>query len=218
MKSEIPEPKFLSVPEAAKICGVSRNTVYMWVRQSKLLAYQTPGRTNLIRPSDLVNFMESNGMFVPNSLTEMAQSDERLMDLKSSKDVVTPKDSMCSILVVDDDPMSRSLAVRALKEIGQVYQAETGYEALHIITMHNDISIVLLDLRMPGQHGLDTLKEIRNNNSDISVLVVSGFAADLPEDIVTSGQAAKIIEKPVTVQQLQEAVVEANEKMQESKA
>ena len=62
MKSDIPEPKFLSVPESAKICGVSRNTVYMWVRQGKLGAYQTPGRTNLIRPSDLVKFMEENGL------------------------------------------------------------------------------------------------------------------------------------------------------------
>jgi len=214
MKSEIPEPKFLSVPESAKICGVSRNTVYMWVRQGKLGAYQTPGRTNLIRPSDLVKFMEENGMFVPNSLTDMAQLDEKLMAPDNAQNSVTPKNSMCSILVVDDDPMSRSLAVRALKEIGQVYQAETGYEALHIITMHDDISIALLDLRMPGQHGLDTLKEIKNI-SNVAVLIVSGFAADLPEDIVSSGMVAKVIEKPVTVQQLQEAVVDVNEKLQE---
>lgn len=214
MKADIPEPKFLSVPESAKICGVSRNTVYMWVRQGKLGAYQTPGRTNLIRPTDLVKFMEENGMFVPVSLIEMAQEDEKLMgndgNPESAVDSSVPTDSMCQVLVVDDDPMTRSLAVRALKEIGQVYQAETGFEALHLMTIHTEIDIILLDLRMPGQHGMETLEEIKRIRPEARVVIVSGFASDLPEDGLSS-MIAKVMEKPVTIGQIQNAVIEVSE-------
>ena len=214
MKSDIPEPKFLSVPESAKICGVSRNTVYMWVRQGKLGAYQTPGRTNLIRPSDLVKFMQDNGMFVPGTLSELAKQDEKLMGPEGQSNRASEKkDYMCTVLVVDDDPMSRSLAVRALKDIAQVHQAETGYEALHILTRHEEVNIVLLDLRMPGQHGLDTLNELKKLKPGLAVIVVSGFANELPPDVVSSGTVSRIVEKPVTVQDLQDAVVEVNEQM-----
>lgn len=186
----------------------------MWVRQGKLGAYQTPGRTNLIRPSDLVKFMESNGMFVPGSLVELARQDEKMMGTESSSRgkvaEANPADSICTVLVVDDDPMSRSVAVRALKEISTVYQAETGFEALHLLTVHEDIDIVMLDLRMPGQHGLDTLKEMKKLRNDVKVIIVSGFANELPED-TRSNTIAKVVEKPVTVQMLQDAIIEVNE-------
>ena len=209
MKSDIPEPKFLSVPEAAKICGVSRNTVYMWVRQGKLGAYQTPGRTNLIRPSDLVKFMEENGMFVPNSLAEMAREDVKLMGGTPETENVSVTDSVCNVLVVDDDPMSRSLAVRALKDVGQVYQAETGFEALHLMTLHAQIDIILLDLRMPGQHGLETLEEINRIRPEAAVIIVTGFATDIPDE-QASGAIFKVLEKPITIGQLQDTIVEIN--------
>jgi len=210
MKSDIPEPKFLSVPEAAKICGVSRNTVYMWVRQGKLGAYQTPGRTNLIRPSDLVKFMEENGMFVPNSLVDMAREDVKLMGGTTEPENIPVPDTVCNVLVVDDDPMSRSLAVRALKDAGQVYQAETGFEALHLLTLHAQIDIIMLDLRMPGQHGLETLEEISRIRPEAAVIIVTGFATDIPDE-QASGAIFKVLEKPVTIGQLQDVVVEVNE-------
>ena len=206
MKPELPQPKFLSVPEAAKICGVSRNTLYSWVRQGKLSAYKTPGRTNLIRPSDLVKFMHQNGMFVPASLLELSRQDEKLNETNDEQAMNTRLDH--TVLVVDDDPISRSLAVRALNDTCHVYQAETGYEALHLLTVHRDIKIVLLDMRMPGQHGSETLSEIKRLRPDVAVVVVTGFADDVTEEILAKGLVERIVEKPVTLPVLQEAIVE----------
>jgi len=211
MNQDLPEPKFLSVPEAAKICGVSRNTVYMWVKQEKLGAYKTPGRTNLIRPGDLVKFMESNGMFVPASLTELAQNDDKLMGGELSGASQAPETSanaICTVLVVDDDPLSRSVGARALKDIATVYQAETGFEALHLITMHEDISIVILDLRMPGQHGNETVKEIKKLRNNISIIIASGFAGEDGANLLSSGDVHAVVQKPVTVQMLRDLVME----------
>ena len=209
--SDIPHPKFLSVPEAAKICGVSRNTVYAWVRQGKLGAYQTPGRTNLIRPSDLVKFMHQNGMFVPPSLVEVARVDDK--QSTSTPREAEGKGHEHTVLVADDDPITRSLAVRAIHETCQVYQAETGYEALHLLTMHKEINIILLDLRMPGQHGAETLGEIRELRPDIAVVIVTGYAGDLPSEVLQQPMVVKTIEKPFTMPMLQDAIVEAGQRL-----
>ncbi len=206
-KHEIPQPKFLSVPEAAKICGVSRNTVYAWVRQGKLGAYQTPGRTNLIRPSDLVKFMHQNGMFVPSSLVEIARIDDKQSSGGPRETTDDAHDH--TVLVADDDPITRSLAVRAIHDNCQVYQAETGYEALHLLTIHKEIDIVLLDLRMPGQHGTETLTEIRELRPDVAIVIITGFSGDLPAEVANNEMIVKIIEKPFTMPMLQEAITEA---------
>ena len=210
-KSDIPEPKFLSVPESARICGVSRNTVYMWVRQKKLSAYQTPGRTNLIRPGDLVEFMQDNGMFIPTSLLQMAQADQQSMEggrpAPASAADISP--GQREILVVDDDPMSRTVAVRALNAIAPISEAETGFEALHMLTLNEKITVVLLDLRMPGQHGIDSLKEMQKLNPNLTVIVVSGFAADLPEEEVVRQMVYRVVEKPVSIPELQRVVQDA---------
>ncbi len=207
--SPLPEPKFLSVPEAGRICGVSRNTVYTWVRNGKLSAYQTPGKTNLIRPGDLVTFMNGHGMFVPASLNRLAEEDNQLMGARSAEaEGASPADA--AILVVDDDPMSRSVAVRALKDLAPIYQAGTGYEALHLVTLHPDIRLMLLDLRMPGQHGLETLREIRKLRPHLLVIVVSGFAGDLPmQEPEVRDMVYQIVEKPISLQGLLEITTRA---------
>ena len=208
----LPEPKFLSVPDAAKICGVSRNTVFMWVRQNKLYAYKTPGNTNLIRPSDLVKFMTASGMFVPASLSEMAEQDDKVVNASGSSDharkAAAPPESLGNVLVVDDDPMVRAFLMRVLKDVAQVFLTETGYEALHLLTRHDDIDLVLLDLRMPGQHGTETLKDIRRLSPHSSVIVVSGFAADLPKALLDNGMVDQILQKPLDPESLLKAVTD----------
>lgn len=210
-RDEIPQPKFLSVPESARICGVSRNTVYAWVRQGKLGAYQTPGRTNLIRPSDLVKFMHQNGMFVPSSLVELARIDDK--QGHAPPRTLSGEEHSHTVLVVDDDSITRSLAVRAIHETCQIYQAETGYEALHLLTLHKEIDIVLLDLRMPGQHGTETLKEIRELRPDVAVIIITGYAGDLPEAAVVDEMIVMTIEKPFTTNELQAGIGQAAKRL-----
>jgi len=210
-RSDIPQPKFLSVPEAAKICGVSRNTVYAWVRQGKLGAYQTPGRTNLIRPSDLVKFMHQNGMFVPSSLVEVARVDDK--QSSTPPKAVEGGGHDHTVLVADDDPITRSLAVRAIHENCQAYQAETGYEALHLLTIHKEIDIILLDLRMPGQHGAETLREISALRPDVAIIIITGYPVDIPPEASDMTMVVTIIEKPFTMPALQQAIEDAGRKL-----
>ncbi len=206
-KNDLPQPLYLTVPDAAKLCGVSRNTLYTWVRKGKLSAYQTPGRTNLIRPSDLMDFMRNSGLFVPPKLEELAQRDE-VMNEQLNGGKKSDDSSLRSIVVVDDDPLVRSLMVRALNDVYRLYQARTGFEALHMLTLHEDIRMVLLDLRMPGQHGLNTLKEIKKLRPQIPVIVVTGYAGEIPLDEHSRAQIARVMVKPFSVAMLKEAIRE----------
>lgn len=210
--NDIPQPTFLSVPDAAKICGVSRNTVYAWVRQGKLGAYQTPGRTNLIRPSDLVKFMHQNGMFVPASLMELARADDKQSRAQPRMPSGAGRDH--TVLVADDDPITRSLAVRAIHDTCQVYQAETGYEALHLLTLHSSIDVILLDLRMPGQHGSETLREILQLRPDVAIVIMTGFTEDLPRDLDAQVMVTEILEKPFTTEDVLTSIRQAESLLQ----
>lgn len=206
MKSALPEPLFLSVPDAARLCGVSRNTLYSWVRKGKLSAYQTPGRTNLIRPMDLVTFMKESGLFVPPALIEMAKKDEAAHQPATEEQA---NDTRPGVLITDDDVPMRSLLVRMLELNFKVFQAGTGYEALHMLTLHPDIKLVLLDLRMPGQHGLSTLNEVSALRPDLKVIIVTGYAGEVQDLVMQNERVSAVLHKPVEKAVLQDAVKQA---------
>lgn len=65
------------------------------------------------------------------------------------------------ILVVDDDAMNRKLAeVMLNKEDYEVLTADSGPAALEILA-GEQVDLVLLDIRMPGMDGIETLRRIR---------------------------------------------------------
>lgn len=203
MKEPIAQPFFLSIPKAAKLCGVSRNTLYTWVRKGAITAYQTPGRTNLIRPVDLVRFMQESGLFIPTGLQDLAQRDE-----ENDRPITgeRPNDQRVGLLIADDDETTRKLLVRALDEDYKLFQAETGFEALHVLTLRKEIKIILLDLRMPGRDGVATLEEINTLRPDARVVIITGFADELPEDVVEKGWAVDVLEKPLSLEFLKKTL------------
>ncbi|MDF3127863.1 response regulator [Kiritimatiellaeota bacterium B1221] len=175
MKSQIPEPVFLSAPKAANLCGVSRNTICCWIRDGKLPSYRTAGGKYLIRPGDLIQFMDDNQMFVPPALIEIASKDEQ----NQTNDPPTPRKRETAqepaILIVDDDKDMRDLTQRTLSPLGMpLIQAEDGYDALHRLTKNPLIALVILDLNMPGQSGDKTFIEIRKTFPSLPVIVCTG--------------------------------------------
>jgi diguanylate cyclase (GGDEF)-like protein len=80
-----------------------------------------------------------------------------------------------SLLVVDDDEMTRDVLTRRLQRIGHaVVAARDGVQALELIGQQ-PFDAVLLDIKMPGLTGFDVLKKIRQSKSvtDLPVLMVT---------------------------------------------
>lgn len=190
---------YFSVPEAARECGVTRNSMYGWVKGGKIKASQTPGKTNRIHPNDLIQLMESNGMHVPPHIYERA----RLVEEMERRGEGGPSDR--DILVVDDDPRNREFIKRTLSTY-RILEAETGFEALHILTKNTSVKVILLDLRMPGQHGLQTLKELKRIVPKAAVMVITAYAGDVPTSLLMNGMVAAIIEKPFSPLDLSQTV------------
>ena len=84
-------------------------------------------------------------------------------------------DNKRCILIADDEPKM----VRALRDFFRangfcVLEAKNGIEAFEVFCAHtNEIDIILLDVMMPEQDGLTTLKEIREASSLIPVILLT---------------------------------------------
>src|SRR5262249_23700499 len=107
-----------------------------------------------------------------------------------------PSGGFEKILLVDDDPMLRSLGRTILEAYGyQVLLAEDGQHALDVYCMEGGaIDLVILDLTMPRLSGHETLRELCRINPTVKAVFASGYAAEL-----TSGELGRVlgfIQKP----------------------
>lgn len=83
---------------------------------------------------------------------------------------------MPSVLIADDHPLFRQALRQAATEAVPgllTFQAESLEEALQQLDGNPDIDLVLLDLHMPGNHGLAGLAAIRSQFPAVGVMVVS---------------------------------------------
>src|SRR5688572_21868347 len=81
-----------------------------------------------------------------------------------------------TILVVDDEPLIRwSLSERLKADGYHVLQAETGAAALE--RMRDGIDLVLLDYRLPDTDGLTVLREMKQVDPDILVILLTSFVS-----------------------------------------
>jgi PAS domain S-box-containing protein len=83
-----------------------------------------------------------------------------------------------TVLVVDDEPAVRSVALKALRAIGlEVIEAGDGQTGLQTFGERaSDIDLVLLDLTMPGLSGEETLRQLRAKAPIVPVIVMSGYS------------------------------------------
>jgi PAS domain S-box-containing protein len=117
------------------------------------------------------------------------------------------------LLVVDDERIIREGAERILKKEGwNVRTAENGEQGLELIrgeTFH----ILLLDLMMPGVSGMEVLKEVRESQPQLHVIVVTGYATVENAVEAMKNGAYDFIPKPFTPDQLRIVVRRALEKI-----
>jgi two-component system, response regulator PdtaR len=116
----------------------------------------------------------------------------------------SPPKSRPVVLIVEDDPLLRMLAVDLIEEAGFVaLEAGDADEAVSLMESRPDISLLFTDVDMPGSmDGLKLAHAVRDRWPPIKILVVSGQArlqsCDLPSNSCFVGkpyQAATIIEE-----------------------
>ena len=81
------------------------------------------------------------------------------------------------VLLVDDEvPFVETMTKRLAKRDLQVISAFSGKEALEKLKEISDIEVVILDVKMPGMDGIETLREIKRNFPLTEVIMLTGHA------------------------------------------
>ena len=113
-----------------------------------------------------------------------------------------------TILVVDDEPMVRQLAQKALERHGYtVLLADSGLAAIDVFRRHpGQIALVLLDLSMPGMSGQEALPELRKIRPEAKMLISSGYGESEAMTLFTGQQVSGFIQKPYTSKRIAEKV------------
>ena len=82
-----------------------------------------------------------------------------------------------NVLLVDDEAAFLTPLVNRLKKRKlNIRTAGTGEEALTVVD-NAEIDVVVLDVRMPGMDGIETLREIKKRNPLIEVIMLTGHAS-----------------------------------------
>jgi len=81
------------------------------------------------------------------------------------------------VLLVDDEaPFVDTMTKRLTKRKLTVFKSYSGEEALESLKENSQIDLVILDVKMPGMDGIETLKEIRKEFPLVEVIMLTGHA------------------------------------------
>lgn len=107
------------------------------------------------------------------------------------------------ILVVDDDPVTRSLlSTRLSKEDYGVDTAENGVEAIRIIA-HQTYDVILTDLMMPGGvDGIGVLESAKENNFKTEVILITAHGSIDNAIVAMKKGAVDYLQKPINFDEL----------------
>jgi CheY-like chemotaxis protein len=113
------------------------------------------------------------------------------------------------LLVVDDEPHIRHMMRLTLEGGYHVEEAANGEAALARFGDGREYDLVVLDQKMPGMDGLETLRRIKDRSPEARVLIVTAFASvELAVDAMKLG-ATDFLRKPMTPEVLRGAVAAA---------
>jgi DNA-binding NtrC family response regulator len=117
------------------------------------------------------------------------------------------------VMLVDDEvPFVETMVKRLEKRKLTVLTAFTGNEALEKLGKHRNTDVVILDVKMPGMDGIETLMEIKKAFPLIEVIMLTGHAT--VESAIEGMKlgAYDYLMKPCDMEQLMTKVDEATRK------
>ena len=118
--------------------------------------------------------------------------------------------SVAAILVVDDSPTMRKMVKAALYSLQPEFgEGCDGLEAIQQMALRN-FDLMVLDLNMPGMHGLEVIQITRASDShrDLPILVLTTRAEEETRAAVLEAGANRYLTKPFQPGTLLTAVVE----------
>jgi len=115
-------------------------------------------------------------------------------------------DAKSTVLIIDDDANLRASVGRLLRSLGQDAQLFESIPEFLASDPPNGPACLVLDVRLPGQSGLDLQRELAAANSQIPIIFITGHG-DIPMSVqAMKGGAIEFLTKPFRDQELLEAI------------
>lgn len=117
--------------------------------------------------------------------------------------------SIARVLVAEDEDDVRRHLIRGIRrENYQVDGARNGDEAIELFKQYR-YPAVLLDLRMPGKHGLEVLGYIKDHSPETEVVILSGHGTQEDAIRALNLHAYRYLQKPPNIADVTAALSEA---------
>jgi two-component system cell cycle sensor histidine kinase/response regulator CckA len=124
---------------------------------------------------------------------------------KSAKEKADELWGSGTVLLVEDEPMVRAVAERALTRHGyQVITADNGEEALEVLARNEPVDLLISDVVMPGMDGPTMVGHARKTRPNLKILFMSGYAEEQLRNSLDVDNVS-FLPKPFSVQELAEA-------------
>lgn len=113
----------------------------------------------------------------------------------------------CKILVAEDDEMSYMFLKKLLEQKGiRIEHAENGAEAVEMVRKDNEISVILMDIKMPVMSGEEAIRQIRTFNQDIPIIAQTAYAMPADRNKFLETGCNDYISKPIKINRLIELI------------
>jgi CheY-like chemotaxis protein len=185
------EPFFTTKP-VGKGSGLGLAMVYGIVKQTGgyIWAYSEPGKGTTLK------------LYFP-------ATDSAAADAAAPAAALPDVQASGTVMVVEDDPLVRGMARRALMEAGfQVREAANGEEALRLAPRESRLDAVLTDLAMPAIGGRELARRLREQRPGLPIVFMSGYTDD---EVVRRGlleRGVPFLEKPFSPELLTRTLLE----------
>jgi excisionase family DNA binding protein len=168
---------FLTVAQAARVCKVTRVTMWRWVKSGGIRSSLTAGGHHRIADADLAQFIKTKNMGA------------RLQNDSGRQRI---------LIVEDEAPVQRYLTRMLAKHGYHVQVCSDGFEA-GIQVMKFRPHLILMDLFMPRMDGFQTCSIIRKEpeTSNIKILAMSGNCSETTVDRILKCGADRFMPKPI---------------------
>jgi len=114
---------------------------------------------------------------------------------------------MVKLLIVDDDlPTCDFLNNFFRKRDYEVFVANDGEKALSIVKEKKP-NIILLDIKMPGPSGMNVLKEVKEIDKTIKVIMMTAVKEEAMIELARQNGASDYITKPFSLEHLEKDVI-----------
>ncbi|MDJ0707901.1 MAG: response regulator [Leptolyngbyaceae cyanobacterium MO_188.B28] len=116
------------------------------------------------------------------------------------------------MLIVDDEPDNLDLLYRTFRRDFQVLRAESGLQALELLSSEGEVAVIISDQRMPEMKGTEFLSKTVPEFPDTVRIILTGFT-DVEDlvDAINAGQVYRYITKPWDPDELKTVVHNAAE-------